>query len=131
MLGFAVDWATVSSLATSVGTFVLALARFAAVRSANRSARIAEVALQEQRRPVLAPSRLEDPLQKLMFVDGRWLKATGGHAAVQHVDGIVYLAISLRNVGSGIGVCQGWTVMPRLAYARGDRSHAPLDDFRL
>jgi hypothetical protein len=131
MLEFAVDWATVSSLATGVGTFVLALATFAAVRSANRSARIAEVALQEQRRPVLAPSRLEDPLQKLMFVDGHWLKATGGHAAVEHVDGIVYLGISLRNVGSGIGVCQGWAVTPTPAYASGDRSHATLDDFRL
>jgi hypothetical protein len=128
---FAVDWTTVSSLATGVGTFVLALATFAAVRSANRSARIAEAALQEQRRPILAPSRLEDPLQKLMFVDGHWLKATGGHAAVEHVDGIVYLGISLRNVGSGIGVCQGWAASPGPAYASGDRSHATLDEFRL
>src|SRR5271163_5299570 len=54
-----VDWVVVSSLATAAGTLVLAVATFSAVRSSNRSARIAEVALQEQRRPLLAPSRLE------------------------------------------------------------------------
>ena len=36
---------------------------------------IEEAALAEQRRPMLAPSRLQDPVQKLMFVDGRWLSA--------------------------------------------------------
>src|ERR1700726_1460269 len=109
---FATDWATVSSLATAGGTLVLAIATFASVRSSNRAARIAEAALQEQRRPVLAPSRLDDPVQKLMFVEGRWLSAAGGRAAAEHADGNVYLAISLRNVGSGIGVCQGWAVLP-------------------
>jgi hypothetical protein len=64
----ATDWATISSLATAGGTLILALATFASVRSANRSARIAEAALQEQRRPVLVPSRLDDPVQKIMFV---------------------------------------------------------------
>ena len=38
------DWATISSLATAGGTLVLAVAIFASVRSANRSARIAELA---------------------------------------------------------------------------------------
>ena len=36
------DWQTISSLATAGGTLVLAVATFSAVRSANRSARIAE-----------------------------------------------------------------------------------------
>src|ERR1700679_1032664 len=112
LLPLAANWSTVSSLATGAGTLVLAIATFASVRSANRSARIAEIALQEQRRPVLAPSRLADPLQKIMFVDGHWISAAGGHAAAEHVDGSVYLGISLRNVGSGIGVCQGWTLRP-------------------
>jgi hypothetical protein len=103
----ATDWPTISSLVTGGGTLVLAVATFAAVRSANRSARIAETALQEQRRPLLAQSRLEDPVQKLMFVDEHWVSAAGGRAAAEHVGGSVYLAISLRNVGSGIGVCQG------------------------
>src|ERR1700686_2476238 len=107
MLLLATDWSTISSLVTGAGTLVLAIATFASVRSSNRSARIAEAALQEQRRPVLVPSRLEDPVQKLMFVEGHWVSTAGGRAAVEHVDGRVYLAISLRNVGSGIGVCQG------------------------
>ena len=45
------DWVTISSLGTAGGTLVLAGATFSAVRSANRSARIAEQGLQEQRRP--------------------------------------------------------------------------------
>jgi hypothetical protein len=110
--GFAVlatlDWPTVASLATAGGTLVLALATFASVRSANRSARIAELALQEQRRPVLVQSRLDDPLQKIMFVDEHWVHVPGSGAVVEHIDGVVYLAMSLRNVGAGIGVLQGW-----------------------
>jgi hypothetical protein len=104
------DWVTISSLATAGGTLVLAVATFASVRSANRSARIAEVALQEQRRPLLVQSRLDDPEQKIMFVDQHWAHVRGSRAAVEHVDGVVYLVMSLRNVGAGIGVCQRWGV---------------------
>ena len=128
----ATDWATISSLVTGAGTLVLAVATFASVRSSNRSARIAEAALQEQRRPVLAPSRFDDPVQKIMFVEGHWVKAAGGRAAVEDVDGVVYLAISLRNVGSGIGVLQAWSIRPgTVASARQMPTHAPLEEFRL
>lgn len=127
----ATDWPTISSLATGAGTLVLALATFAAVRSANRSARIAETALQEQRRPILMPSRLEDPLQKLMFVDAHWVSAAGGRAVAEHIDGSVYLAISLRNVGSGIGVCQGWTVRSGLSASLTMPIPTALAEFRL
>jgi hypothetical protein len=130
MVLLATDWATISSLATAGGTLVLAVATFAAVRSSNRSARLAEVALQEQRRPLLAPSRLEDPKQKIMFLGGHWVSASGGRAAVEHLDGIVYLAISLRNVGSGIGVCQGWAARPGSATSWDLPNHVPLEDFR-
>jgi hypothetical protein len=126
----ATDWPTISSLVTGAGTLVLAVATFAAVRSANRSARIAETALQEQRRPLLAQSRLEDPLQKLMFVDEHWVSASGGRAAAEHIDGSVYLAISLRNVGSGIGVCQGWTVRTGHSTSRNMPRPAELAEFR-
>ncbi len=129
MAFLAVDWVVVSSLATAVGTLVLAVATFSAVRSSNRSARIAEVALQEQRRPLLTPSRLEDPKQKIMFLENHWVSATGGHAAVEHFDGIAYLALSLRNVGSGIAVCQGWVIRPGLSL--NDLDHAPLEQFHL
>jgi hypothetical protein len=127
----ATDWPTISSLVTGGGTLVLAVATFAAVRSSNRSARIAETALQEQRRPVLVQSRLEDPLQKLMFVDEHWVSAAGGRAAAEHVDGNVYLAISLRNVGSGIGVCQGWSVRTGLSTSQTMPTPAALEEFRL
>jgi hypothetical protein len=127
----AVDWATISSLATALGTLVLAVATFSAVRSSNRSARIAEAALQEQRRPLLAPSRLEDPKQKIMFLEGNWVSASGGRAAVEHIDGSVYLVISLRNVGSGIAVCQGWAVRLGSGSSRNFPTHAPLEEFRL
>jgi hypothetical protein len=127
----ATDWPTISSLVTGGGTLVLAFATFAAVRSANRSARIAETALQEQRRPLLVPSRLEDPLQKLMFVDEHWVSAAGGRAVAEHIDGSVYLAISMRNVGSGIGVCQGWTLRPGHNTSVSTPRPAALEDFRL
>lgn len=126
----AIDTATVASLATAAGTLVLAVATFSAVRSSNRSARIAEAALQEQRRPVLAQSRLNDPKQKIMFLGGHWVSAEGGRAVAELTDGVVYLAISLRNVGSGIAVCQGWTVF--LADDAATRSsHTRLEDYRL
>ena len=124
------DWATISSLATGAGTLVLALATFASVRSANRSARVAEEALLEQRRPVLAQSRFDDPVQKIMFVERHWVHADGGRGVAEHANGNIYLAMSLRNVGAGIGVCQAWAV------AGGDIStsrrprHLPESEFR-
>lgn len=126
----AADWATISSLATAGGTLVLAVATFASVRSANRSARVAEVALQEQRRPVLVPSRFDDPVQKIMFVEGRWVRAAGGRSVAEHADGNVYLALSLRNVGSGIAVCQGWAVTAGLQSSRVAPDHQPETAFR-
>jgi len=122
------EWATISSLATAGGTLVLAVATFASVRSANRSARVAEVALQEQRRPVLVQSRLDDPDQKIMFVDRHWVHAPPGGAVLEHVNDTVYIALSVRNVGAGIGVCIGWTIRAGLQGARVD--HAPESDFR-
>ena len=131
MLALAIAWATLSSLATALGTLVLAVATFAAVRSSNRSALIAEVALQEQRRPIFVPSRLDDPEQKLTFSDGQWLRAAGGFAAAETIDGNVYLAISLRNVGSGIGVCQGWAARAGHTLPSQVPSHMPDEEFHM
>jgi hypothetical protein len=144
MLAIATDWATISSLATGAGTLVLAIATFAAVLSAKRSNRVAqetlqeqrrsaqaaEAALQEQRRPIFSQSRFDDPVQKINFVEGHWVKAAGGRAVAEHVDGIVYLAISLRNVGIGIGVCQGWVVRRGRGAASDMPTHAPEEEFR-
>jgi hypothetical protein len=130
VIPIAADWATISSLATAGGTLVLAFATFAAVRSSNRSARISEQALQEQRRPIFTQSRLDDPVQKIMFVEQHWVRAEGGHGVAEH-DGSVYFAMSLRNVGAGIGVCQGWHVTAGQQSPRVAPDHAPEDQFRL
>lgn len=123
------DWATISSLATAGGTLVLAVATFASVRSANRSARTAETALQEQRRPLLVHSRLDDPVQKIGFADGHWARTGGGHATVEHADGNVYITLSLRNVGAGIAVLHGWYVWPEQRMGR--QEHVAPEEFRV
>jgi hypothetical protein len=131
LLPLATDWAaTVSSLATGAGTLVLAIATFASVRSANRSARVAEEALLEQRRPVLAQSRFDDPVQKIMFVERKWVRAEGGRGVVEHENGNAYLAMSLRNVGAGIGVCQAWAVASGDISTAGRPQHLPESEFR-
>jgi hypothetical protein len=122
------DWVTISSLATAGGTLVLAAATFASVRSANRSARVAERALQVGLRPLLVPSKLEDPLIKVMWVDGHHARIEGGRAAVEVADGVIYLAMSLRNVGSGMAVLHGWHSAPRGLHA--DEPHAEPEEFR-
>ena len=122
------DWATISSLATAGGTLVLAVATFAAVKSSNRSARLAEVALQEQRRPLFVQSRNDDSMQKIMFGDQHWVEVDGSRGAAEYLDRNVYLVMSLRNIGAGIGVCQAWAVRPGLQRRVND--HTPEDEFR-
>jgi hypothetical protein len=89
---------------------------------------VAELALQEQRRPVVVQSRLDDPIQKIMFIDGHWVHVPGSGAVVEQLEGNVYLAMSLRNVGAGIGVLQGWTARVGLDTSR---EHAPEQSFRM
>ena len=122
------DWVTISSLATAGGTLVLAAATFASVRSANRAARTAERALQVGLRPLLLPSRLEDPLIKVMWVDGHHSRLEGGRATIEVVDGVIYLAMSLRNVGSGMAVLHGWH--PAARGLQADEPHAKPERFR-
>ncbi len=89
---------------------MLATATYASVRSANRSARLAELTLQEQRRPVLLQSNDDDRPQTIGFVDRHRVNIPGGGAAIEATAEVVYLALSLRNVGAGIAVMQGWLV---------------------
>jgi hypothetical protein len=107
-----VDWASVASLATAGGTLVLAVATFAAVRSANRAARVAEHSLLAGLRPLFVPSRLQDDPQKVLFQDGKVLRVPGGCAEAVSENDVIYLAASLRNVGSGIGIVLGWRYYP-------------------
>src|ERR1043165_5612654 len=122
------DWATISSLATAGGTLVLAIATFGSVRSANRSARVAEVALQEQRRPLLMHSRASDPPETVPFAGDHWMTVAGGGAAIDALDEAVYLGLSVRNVGAGIAVLQGW--YPRPERARTGVPPPAVDQFR-
>src|SRR5689334_17052486 len=104
------DWSTIASLATAGGTLVLAVATFTSVRSANRAARVAEQSLLTRTRPLVVPSRLEDPPEKIGFMDEHWVRVPGGGGTAEVVDGVVYLTMSLRNVGAGIAVLDRWFV---------------------
>jgi hypothetical protein len=107
-------WSTGAELATAAGTLVLAIATFASIRSANRSARVAQEALLVQMRPMLIPSRPTDPVQKIFFAEGKAFRLDGGRGCVEFDDGasVVYLALSLRNAGQGISFIHGWRFMP-------------------
>ncbi len=98
------DWTVAASLATAVGTFVLAVATFVSTRSSNRSARIAEKSLQLQLQPVLMATRPGDPPEPVTFSDGVVLMAPGGSAVVEERDGNLYLVLAVRNVGTGLAV---------------------------
>ena len=124
----AFDWVAASGIATAVATLVLAFATFGAVRSGNRSARIAERSLLASLRPLLAPSRLDDPPVKVGFQDDKWFLVEGGHAAAEATDAAIYLAIAVRNVGSGIAVLYGWCFRKDVEPGRG--GHPPVEDFR-
>jgi hypothetical protein len=96
----AADWVTISALATAGGTLVLALATFASVRS-----------LLAGLRPVLMQSRPDDPAQKVGFADERWFHVAGSGGVAEAADDALYLAIALRNAGSGIAaVARRWNI---------------------
>jgi hypothetical protein len=123
----AVDWVALSSIVTAAATLVLAIATFLSVRSANRAARAAERSLLAGLRPLLAPSRLDDPEQKVGFADGKWFHLAGGGGVAEATDQAIYFLVSCRNVGSGIAVMHGWHFDedPNLASV----PHPPLEAF--
>jgi hypothetical protein len=136
----AMEWATIASLATAVGTLVLAVATFASVRSANygaraaqqaariaeQSARIAERSLEAAERPLLTSSRLEDPEQKILFQEGRVLRVAGGTATLEVANDVVYMVISIRDVGTGLAVIHGYHIE---VSGEPPQTHPPLEDF--
>jgi len=132
----AIAWSTIANLATALGTLILAVATFSAVRSSNLMARVAREQLLVQLRPVLTTSRREDPTLKVNFGDAKWVRVLGGSAVgeVSPGDGsmgpdtpVVYLALALRNAGNGIAVLHGWRFYPD---AHRDTQHAPLEEFQ-
>jgi hypothetical protein len=124
----AVDWVTISSLATAGGTLVLAVATFQSVRSANRAARVAEQSLLAGIRPLLIPSHLEDPPLKVGYADDHFVRVPGGGGIAELTGDAIYLALSVRNAGQGIAVLHGWRFEAALGAGRSERP--PFDDFR-
>jgi hypothetical protein len=122
------DWQTISSLATAAGTLVLAVATFSAVRSSNRSARVAESALLAGMRPVLLPSLADDPPVKVIWMDRHVVQLPGGRAVAEQPEDVIYLALAIRNAGSGLAVLHGWYVWPQRMLA--NDPHADPGDFR-
>ena len=102
-------------MATAAGTLVLAVATFSAVKSGNRSARVAERSLLAAQRPILIPSREDDPTEVVRFGDGIIVNVPGHGYALEMHDGQIYMAIGVRNGGAGVAVLHSWQVlvMPR------------------
>jgi hypothetical protein len=95
---------------TATATLALAVATFSSVRSANRSAKTTERALLAGIKPVLMPSRLDDPPEKIGFVDDHWVMVQGGHGVVEVTPDVIYFGVAIRNVGNGLAVLDRWQV---------------------
>jgi hypothetical protein len=92
---------------------VLAVATFSSVKSANRSARVAERSLMIGMRPVLIPSREDDPLERIRFGDGQLVQVPGHGGTAEIHNGVVFLALAVRNGGNGLAVIHGWRARVR------------------
>jgi hypothetical protein len=118
----------ISSLATAGGTLALAVTTYLSVRSANNAARTAELSLLAGLRPLLVESLESDAAQRVNFGDQRGIVTPGGGAAVQVIEDRIYVVLSLRNVGPGIGVLFGGRLYPERDRLRGD---VDLESFRM
>jgi len=132
-------WATIADLGTALGTLVLALATFSAVRSGNRTARAAEQSLLTSLRPLLMPSRLNDPMLKVNFGDNKWVRLPGGSGVAEigggdgtrgPGDSVIYLSVSVRNVGNGLAVLHGWRLTAHQQWPP-DEPAPPLSEFQM
>ncbi len=122
------DWVAISSLATAGGTLALAVTTYLSVRSANNAARTAELSLLAGLRPLLVESLESDAAQRVNFGDQRGIVTPGGGAAVQVIEDRIYVVLSLRNVGPGIGVLFGGRLYPERDRLRAD---VDLESFRM
>ena len=86
---------------------MLAIATFSSVKSANRSARVAERSLMVGLRPVLIPSREDDPIERIRFGDAQVVVVPGHGGGAEEHGGTIYMALALRNGGNGLAVIHG------------------------
>jgi hypothetical protein len=124
------DWVTISQVATAGGTLVLAVATFSSIRSSNHSARVAERALLVAQRPILIPSNVTDPDENVRFGDGYVIQVPGHGGHVQIAEDRLYMAMTLRNGGSGLAVIHGWQVEATESGLTTDITRPRLDGFR-
>jgi hypothetical protein len=61
-------------------------------------------------------------------MDDKWLMVPGGQGAADVSSEAVYLAMALRNVGTGIAVLHGWHFYAERLLG-GDMQPTPLEDF--
>jgi hypothetical protein len=122
------DWGTIAGVGTAAGTLALAAATYSAVRSSNRSARIAERTLALGLRPVLVSSREDDRAESVTWQRAHHAHVQGGRAYIDDSDGVLYLAVTLRNVGAGLAVLQAWHLSSIPPSGRAE--HPPMEDFR-
>ncbi|MBV9793248.1 MAG: hypothetical protein JO016_04845 [Actinobacteria bacterium] len=133
------NWAVIADLGTALGTLVLAVATFSSVRSGNRTARFAEQSLLTSLRPLLMASRLADGTLKVNFGDNKWVRLPGGGAVAEigggdgsrgPGDSVIYLSVSVRNVGSGIAVLHGWRLTTATDWPPNEPA-PPLSEFQM
>jgi hypothetical protein len=55
-------------------------------------------------------------------------RVSGGRAIFEEEGGVIYLAVGLRNLGTGIALLHGWYPMPNQALE--DLPHVSAEDFR-
>lgn len=122
------DWMAIASFATAGGTLVLAVATFSSVRSSSRTARVAEESLLTAMRPLLIPSLHDAPVHKVLWQDRHTARVEGGRAIFEEEAGVIYLAMGLRNVGSGIALLHGWD--PKAVDAMDNSPHVGVEIFR-
>jgi hypothetical protein len=89
---------------------------------------VAERSLLLGLRPVLLPTRPEDSDEHVKFLDHAMV-VRGGTSAAEIVDGRLYFAFTLRNVGAGLAVLQGWQI--RAGRPSAGDGHSDPDEFRL
>ena len=121
------DWTTVASFATAGGTLVLAVATFSAVRSSNRTARIAEETLLTGIRPLLIPSLPDDPDHKVLWHDRHAAHISGGRAISKRKTGS---SISPSDYETSVRVLHCSTGGTRCPTRRSNVPHVPAEDFR-
>lgn len=106
---------------------MLAVATFSSVKSANRSTRLAERSLLAGQRPILIPTHEDDPTQTVRFGDGALVQVRGHAGTIDLQRENLYMAIGVRNGGSGLALIHGWRV--EVADQTGNQPPS-TDDFR-